>query len=333
MLSAVVPCYNEQKSLAEMYMRLSAACRVECGEEYEIVLVDDGSRDATWALMDALARSDSKVVAVRLSRNHGHQLALSAGLEICRGARILVIDADLQDPPELLPDMMKLMDAGAEVVYGRRLERRGETWFKAATATLFYRMLRRMVEIEIPLDTGDFRLMSRKALDLLRRMPENHRFIRGMVAWIGLNQVPLDYVREERFAGETNYPLKRMIALGIDAVTGFSTKPLKFASYLGFAFAVFSLVGIGFTIYSWFALQTVSGWASVMTVVLILGSVQLLVLGVFGEYMGRLFMEAKRRPVFLIDCVVARGRGTGDASAGRLVELPSTERIADRESL
>ena len=305
LVSVVVPCCNEEECMGELYRRLSTVCRANCGEDYEIVLVDDGSRDNTWELMDHLAREDCHIVAVRLSRNHGHQLALSAGLEICLGSRILIVDADLQDPPELLAEMMKLMDSGAEVVYGRRSARHGETWFKRTTAALFYRAVRRLVDIEIPLDAGDFRLISRKALDLLRRMPEQYRFVRGMIAWIGLKQVPLEYTRVERFAGETKYPLPKMIALGIDAVTGFSTKPLKIASYLGFVFALLSLIGIGYTFYGWFFLNTVSGWASVMTVVLVLGSVQLLVLGLLGEYIGRMFIETKRRPNFLIDRVVA----------------------------
>lgn len=303
-LSAVVPAYNEEASLGELHRRLSAACAASCGGDYEIVLVDDGSRDGTWARMLALAEADSHLVAVRLTRNHGHQLALSAGLEVCRGARILIIDADLQDPPELLPAMLEAMDAGAHVVYGKRRARRGESWFKRLTAAMFYRVLRRLVDVDIPMDAGDFRLMSRKALDMLRRMPEQHRFVRGMVAWVGLKQVPLEYDRDARFAGETNYPLKKMLRLAVDAITGFSTKPLKIASYLGFAFAFLSLLGVVFTLYSWLFLRTIVGWSSVMTVVLVLGSVQLLVLGVFGEYLGRMFIEAKRRPIFLIEDVV-----------------------------
>ncbi|MEM8936847.1 MAG: glycosyltransferase family 2 protein [Pseudomonadota bacterium] len=314
-LSVVVPCYNEQDSLNELHRRLSEVCQAQCGTDYEIVLIDDGSKDATWATMAALTENDPNVVAVRLTRNHGHQLALSAGLEVCKGARILIIDADLQDPPELLGPMMAKMDDGAHVVYGRRISRAGETWFKRVSASMFYRLLRRLVEIDVPLDTGDFRLMSRKALDLLRQMPENHRFIRGMVTWIGLEQTPIDYERDKRFAGETNYPLRKMIGLAFDAITGFSTKPLKIASYLGFIFAFLAMLGILYTFYSLAFTNTVSGWASVMTVVLVLGSVQLLVLGVFGEYLGRLFVEAKRRPIFLIDQVVSTRDATAQDSA------------------
>jgi len=308
MLSAIVPCFNEQASMAELHGRLSAACRSAVGENYEIVLVDDGSRDRTWSLMEDLARRDPRVVAVRLTKNHGHQLALSAGLEICSGSRILILDADLQDPPELLGEMWRLMDEGADVVYGRRIERRGETTFKRMTAIAFYRLLQRLADIEIPVDAGDFRLVSRKALDMVRRMPEQHRFVRGMIAWIGLKQVPLDYIRVERFAGDTGYSLKKMIRLGVDALTGFSIKPLKIASYLGIVFALLSMSAIVFTIYSWFTDKTIVGWASIMTSVLSLGAIQLLVLGILGEYIGRTFIEVKRRPLFLVDQIVTTNR-------------------------
>ncbi len=317
MLSAVVPCYDEEETLVALHERLSAACLDVCGNAHEIVLIDDGSKDGTWPLMLELAAKDPHIVLVRLTRNHGHQLALSAGLEVAAGDRILIIDADLQDPPELLSEMMTLMDEGADVVYGRRTQRKGEGVFKRATAAIFYRVLRRLVDIEIPLDTGDFRLMSRKSLDLLRQMPEQHRFIRGMVSWVGFKQVPLDYERDERFAGETKYPLGKMLALGIDAVTGFSTKPLKIATYLGFIFAVLALMGIVYTLLGWFYFETEAGWPSVMTTVLILGSLQLLVLGVMGEYVGRTFLEAKRRPIFLIDQVIRAGDVSQPAAVAR----------------
>src|SRR6059058_3209662 len=222
-LSIVVPCYNEEGCLQALHERLTAAARAcRCGD-YEIVLVNDGSRDRTLPMMRELAASDPHVVAVNLSRNHGHQLALTAGLDLCRGEKILIIDADLQDPPELLPAMLETMvESDADVVYGVRKSRRGETAFKRATAHGFYRLLSRATEVEIPLDTGDFRLMSRRALDALLAMPEQTRFIRGMVAWIGFKQVPLAYDREERFAGETKYPLKKMMRFAFDALTGFS---------------------------------------------------------------------------------------------------------------
>lgn len=303
-LSVVVPCYDEEGGIDELYERVSAACRSSAGNSYEIVLVDDGSRDDTWQKMTVLSEVDPHVVSVRLTRNYGHQLALTAGLDICRGERIFIIDADLQDPPELLGPMLNLMDQGAHVVYGRRTQRRGETTFKRLSSKIFYRTLGRLTDIEIPLDTGDFRLISRKALEMLRRMPEQHRFVRGMVAWVGLKQVPFDYVRAERHTATTKYPLKKMIALALDAITGFSTRPLRVASLLGLIFAILAGIGIIYTLYSWLFLSTVTGWTSVMTVVLTLGSIQLLVLWVFGEYLGRILAEVKDRPLYLIDEIV-----------------------------
>ncbi|WRY35790.1 glycosyltransferase family 2 protein (plasmid) [Thioclava litoralis] len=303
LLSVVVPCYNEEQSLPETLRRLLCACETVCGEDFEIILVDDGSRDMTWPMIARMARDVPQVVAIRLARNHGHQLALSAGLDLARGARIFIIDADLQDPPELLGPMMARMDQGVDVVYGRRVARRGETAFKRGTAAGFYRLLNHMVDVPIPADTGDFRLMSRRALDHLLSMPERHRFIRGMVAWIGLRQEPFDYIREERFAGQTHYPLRKMLSLAIDAITGFSVKPLRMASYLGLVAAAGAVILLAYTLISWAFFTTVSGWASVMMTMLFIGAAQLLVLGVIGEYLGRMFMEAKGRPLYIIDHV------------------------------
>ncbi|QCO14872.1 glycosyltransferase [Azospirillum brasilense] len=300
-LSVVVPCYNEAEGIGELHRRVSAACRAEVGESYELILVDDGSRDGTWGRVADLVRDDPAVTGVRLSRNHGHQLALTAGLHVCRGERILIIDADLQDPPELLSTMMARMDAGADVVYGTRMARDGETWFKKGTAALFYRLLDRLVDIEIPKDTGDFRLMSRRALEVLNAMPEQHRFIRGMVSWIGLKQEPLPYDRQARAVGETKYPLGKMIRFAVDAITSFSIKPLRAASYVGFFFALCALLALGYALVSWSQHATVPGWTSVMVVSLVLGSTQLLILGVLGEYLGRLYMETKQRPLFVVD--------------------------------
>lgn len=299
-LSIVAPCYNEAPGLREFHDRVSAACRDVVGEEYEIVLVNDGSRDDTWCVMGELAASDSHVVAINLSRNYGHQLALTAGLQFARGNRILIIDADLQDPPELLRQMMCRMDEGADIVYGQREIRQGETWFKRATASFFYLLLQRLVEIDIPRDTGDFRLISRRALSVLNTMPERDRFVRGMVSWIGLRQVPVRYVRAPRFAGAGNYPFKKMLRFGLDAVTGFSTRPLRIASYLGAISAAFGLVLIGYVTYAILTERAVTGWASVMTTIVLLGSSQLLILGIIGEYLGRLYLEAKGRPLFVV---------------------------------
>ncbi len=303
-LSVVVPCFDEEASLPALLARLGPVCRAVAGDSHEIVLVNDGSRDRTWAVMTALARTDPALVCVNLSRNHGHQLALTAGLTLCRGARILVIDADLQDPPELLPAMMERIDAGCDVVYGQRATRAGETVFKTVTAALFYRLLRRIVDVDIPLDAGDFRLMTRRALDVLLAMPEQHRFIRGMVSWIGFRQEPIRYDRDLRFAGTTKYPLAKMLRFAMDAVTGFSIRPLRVATWLGFATIVAALVAGLYVVAQWASGAVVPGWTSVMIVSLILGSMQLLVAGLLGEYLGRLYMEAKRRPLFVIDAVV-----------------------------
>jgi len=241
---------------------------------------------------------------VLLSKNHGHQRALSAGLKLCRGERVLIIDADLQDPPELLPQMMALMDQDADVVYGQRSRRLGESGLKKVTAALFYRLLNVMTDVNIPVDAGDFRLMSRRVLDALNAMPEQHRFIRGMVSWIGFRQVPLVYERQERFAGETKYPFRKMVRFALDAISGFSTMPLRVATYLGFLCSLIGVVFLGYTAVQYFSGATIQGWTTLMAVILILGSGQLFVMGVIGEYLGRLYMESKGRPLFIIEEVV-----------------------------
>jgi dolichol-phosphate mannosyltransferase len=311
-LSVVVPCFNEQDGLVELHKRLSAVCREASGGDYEIVLVNDGSRDRTWPLMRQLAEADFHVNAVNLSRNYGHQLALTAGLQLARGQRILIIDADLQDPPELLPEMMRRMDEGADVVYGQRQAREGETWAKKATAGVFYRLLERLVDIEIPRDTGDFRLMSRRALNVLNSMPEQHRFIRGMVSWMGLRQVPVYYVRAARFAGTTNYPFRKMVSFAVDAITGFSTGPLRLASYFAAMFGMLGFLLLAYVVFGVLFGHTVVGWASVMSAVILLGSVQLFTLGIIGEYLGRLYVQGKNRPLFVISEIVG---GIGGAAA------------------
>jgi polyisoprenyl-phosphate glycosyltransferase len=308
-LSLVVPCFNEESCLAELHRRLTGAAKAAAGASYEIVLVNDGSRDGSWAMMQAMAAADPHLVAVNLSRNHGHQLALTAGLDLCSGERILIIDADLQDPPELLPEMMKEMDRQeADVVYGVRRARSGETAFKKGTAKLFYRMLARMTETEIPLDAGDFRLMSRRALDALLSLPEQARFIRGMVAWIGFRQVPIAYDRAERHAGASKYPLGKMIAFAFDAITGFSTAPLRFASHVGLWLVALSALLIVYIAWGWFNGSVVEGWTSMMLIVVVLGAVQMFVLGMIGEYLGRLYIESKRRPLYIVSDIAGRPR-------------------------
>lgn len=254
--------------------------------------------------MNELAMEDSRLLLVNLSRNHGHQLALSAGLRLCQGQRIFIIDADLQDPPELLPAMMQRMDTGVDVVYGQRIKRQGETAFKKFSAFAFYRFLRWLVDIDIPADTGDFRLISRRALNVLNGMPEHHRFIRGMVSWIGFKQEAFPYERDPRLVGETKYPFRKMMRLAFDAITGFSIRPLKLASYLGLALGGLAFLLLVYVIVNYFTGRVVDGWTSLATIILALGSFQLFAIGLFGEYLGRLYMESKNRPLYIIQEIV-----------------------------
>src|SRR5688572_21645148 len=308
-LSIVVPCYNEHECLAALRDRLSKAAGAVAGDDYELVLVNDGSTDGSWEIMRDLAAADPRLVAVNLSRNHGHQLALTAGLDLCRGDTVLIIDADLQDPPELLGDMLQLMaDENADVVYGVRVARTGETPFKRATAHAFYRMLARATEVDIPLDAGDFRLISRRALDALLAMPEQARFIRGMVAWIGFRQIPFAYDRAERHAGETKYPLSKMLRFAFDALTGFSSAPLKLASHAGLLLSLGSLLIIGYIAFAFMTGQSIQGWTSLMLVVVVLGAVQMFVLALMGEYIGRLYNEAKKRPLYIVQEIAGGAR-------------------------
>ncbi|MEO7276998.1 MAG: glycosyltransferase family 2 protein [Sphingomicrobium sp.] len=318
-LSIVVPCFNEEACLGPLYERLTAAARAAVGSDYQLVLVNDGSSDQSWSMMRHLAEADGHLVAINLSRNHGHQLALTAGLDLCQGATILIIDADLQDPPELLGPMLEAMEQqGADVVYGVRRSRRGETAFKRATAHGFYRLLSRATEVDIPVDAGDFRLMSRRALDALLAMPEQARFIRGMVAWIGFKQVAFPYDRQERFAGETKYPFRKMVRFALDALTGFSSAPLKLASYAGLWLAAGSVLLIFYISYAWLSGRSIPGWTSLMLIVVVLGAVQMFVLALMGEYIGRLYNESKRRPLYIVQEVA--GGEPGDARLGYLAE-------------
>lgn len=308
-LSVVIPCYNEEACLPELHRRVSAVARQCFGDDHEILLVNDGSRDRSWTIMQQLAASDPRLVCIDLARNHGHQMALTAGLDLCRGEKILIIDADLQDPPELLPDMLAVMDAeAADVVYGLRTSRDGETLAKKVTAGLFYRILDRLTDISIPLDTGDFRLMSRRALDVLLAMPEQARFVRGMVAWIGFRQLPFPYARAQRLAGVTNYPFAKMLGLAFDAITGFSTAPLRFASHAGLWLVGLLVLVAVYVLIQWLLGHTIPGWTSLSLLVIGLGAAQMLVLGVIGEYLGRVYVEAKRRPLYIVADVLGSGR-------------------------
>ena len=328
-LSIVIPCYNEEACLDLLVARVGAAAQAAVGDDHELVLINDGSKDGSWAAMQRLAAAHPRLVAINLSRNHGHQLALTAGLDLCAGEQILVIDADLQDPPELLSDMRAAMaEQDADVVYAVRRKRDGETVFKRATAAIFYRFLDRVTDTPIPLDTGDFRLMSRRALDAFLALPEQARFIRGMVAWVGFRQVPFVYDRHERHAGETHYPLGKMIRLALDAMTGFSTAPLRWASHLAVFLAFASLLLLVYIGWGYFQGDRVQGWTSTMLVVVVLSAIQMFVLGMIGEYLGRLYIEAKRRPLYLVADVT--GPVQGSATLGYRAETSQPTGISNK---
>lgn len=319
-VSVIVPCYNEEKALPAFIERMEEACRSAAGALYDIILVNDGSTDGTWRIIQELAQSRSNVVGVCLSRNHGHQLAVTAGLKMARGKWVLIIDADLQDPPELLVDMMAKAAEGYDVVYGRRRARAAETPFKLATASMFYKVLGSLSEVEIPRDVGDFRLISRRMVDRLNDMPEQDRFIRGMVAWVGGRQTELLYDRDPRVAGETNYTLAKMLRLAIAGLTSFSTAPLNLAVFLAFAGA---LIGVAIFLYAfvgYFIGKAAPGWTSLALISVFFGVANLGCLAIMGAYVGRTFMQVKGRPLFLIDEIVSSH--AADASEGRPMEAP-----------
>lgn len=298
-LSVVIPAMNEEENVGEMHDRLVAAL-APVVDGLEIVWVDDGSTDATWAKISDLAASDSRVRGLSFSRNFGHQAAVTAGVDAARGRAVVIIDADLQDPPEVIPEMVAKWREGYEVVFGQRAVRDGETWFKKASAAAFYRTLRRFAHIEIPVDTGDFRLMGPKALAAFRAMPEHNRFVRGLVSWIGFPQTAVRFHRQPRARGETKYPLKTMIKLALSGFTSFSFVPLRSATWLGGGFAGFAIL---YVVLRWLlALAGIAafGSAGMVALVLFLAGVQLTAIGALGEYVARVFEEAVRRPLYLV---------------------------------
>lgn len=300
MYSIIVPMFNEEEVIEHTYLRLKQVMNCT-GENYEIILVNDGSKDRTAAIAGDISNRDSNVRVIDFSRNFGHQIAITAGMDHAKGQAIVVIDADLQDPPEVILDMISKWKEGYEVVYAKRLVRKGETLFKRITAKLFYRLLRRMTSVEIPLDTGDFRLIDRKVCDVLKGLKEKNRFVRGLVSWVGFRQTYVEYVREERFAGETKYPLRKMISFALDGITSFSHKPLKMATYLGFTLSISSFVYLFVVLFQkLFTSKTIAGWASVMGINLLFNGIVLMLLGVIGEYIGRIYDESKDRPLYIV---------------------------------
>jgi len=302
----VVPCYNEEESLPVLHRRLTKVLS-SVTDQYEIVLSNDGSRDGTLETIRKLAVADPHVCGVDLSRNFGHQVCLTAGLDHARGEVIVMMDADLQDPPELIPRMIERWRAGADIVYAVRRKREGESFFKKATAAVFYRILRASTKVAIPVDTGDFRLIDRCALDAVLAVRESNRFLRGLFSWVGFRQEPIYYNRKARYAGETKYPLRKMIRFAMDGVTSFSTAPLRVAVWLGLMTAGFAFLYGLRVIYQGMAGLTVPGWASTTVSVLFLGGIQLVTIGLLGEYVGRIFDEVKRRPLYLVREVIGDG--------------------------
>jgi dolichol-phosphate mannosyltransferase len=298
--SVVAPCWNEEGNLHELYHRITEVMD-KTADTWELVLINDGSTDRTGELMKELHAKDPRVHYIQFARNFGHQIAVTAGMDYAQGEAVILIDADLQDPPELILEMIKKWKEGYEVVYAVRSERKGETWFKLLTARLFYRLIYRITDVNIPLDTGDFRLMDRKVVNQMKRMREHHRFIRGLTSWIGFKQTGVYYVREERFAGETKYPLRRMIRLAITAITGFSIFPLQLATFMGFVIAGLSGLAILIAIIARLSGgQAFEGQATTLVMVLFLGSIQLISLGIIGEYLGRIYDEVRARPLYIV---------------------------------
>lgn len=298
LISVVVPIYNEAPILPELHRRLSAALS-SLSEAYELVFVNDGSQDGSADLLRAMVSSDRHVRLIDLSRNFGHQIAITAGMDHAAGAAVVVIDGDLQDPPEVIPELVAKWQEGYDVVYAVRERREGESFFKRATAAAFYRLINRITNVDIPVDTGDFRLMSRRAVEALKKVRERNRFIRGLVSWLGFRQTGVRFVRQERFAGQTKYPLRKMLKFAFDGITSFSFLPLQLATYLGFIVSVASFLGILYVVYlRLFTQETILGWASLMAAILFLGGVQLITLGIIGEYIGRIYDESKGRPLY-----------------------------------
>jgi glycosyltransferase involved in cell wall biosynthesis len=299
-LSIVAPVYNEKESLPELYRRLREVMTAS-GCTWELVLVDDGSTDGSGEAILALAEDDPHVRPVIFARNFGHQLAITAGWDYARGEAIVIIDADLQDPPEVIPELIAKWRAGYEVVYAVRAEREGESWFKKVSAGLFYRVIYRITDVKIPVDTGDFRLMDRKVVEVLKSMRERHRFPRGMSAWVGFRQIGVPYKRAKRFAGVTKYPFRKMLKLALNAITSFSYFPLQLATYVGFAAAGLAIVAIPVVVFMRLAGHSAFlGQATTLIAVLFLGGVQLISLGVLGEYIGRVYDEVKGRPLYIV---------------------------------
>lgn len=301
LVSLVVPVFNESEVIATFYDRATKAMAAVPGMSYEILFIDDGSRDDSYLKLASFAAANPCIRVLKLSRNFGHQVAISAGIDHALGDCVVVIDADLQDPPEVIAGMVDQWRHGFDVVYGVRSDRAGETAIKLATASMFYRLLGRLTNVHIPANVGDFRLMSRRVVDQLKQLREKDRFVRGLVSWVGFSQTGLTYKRDARYAGETKYPFRKMLKFSFDGITSFSTVPLKLATWLGSATAVLAVLYLLSVFVQKLLGYTVEGWATIMVAILFIGSVQLICLGILGEYLGRIFNEVKPRPMYVLE--------------------------------
>lgn len=320
-LSLVVPVYNEAEGIRAFHARASAVMKTLPDLDYEIIYVDDGCKDGSYAILQQFAAEDDKIRVVKLSRNFGHQIAITAGLDHATGDAIVFIDADLQDPPEVILQMIEKWREGFDVVYGQRRRRQGESVFKLATASVFYRMLRSLASIDIPPDVGDFRLISARVAQQLRALREKDRYIRGLVSWVGFKQTAVVYDRDERVAGVTKYPLRKMLKFALDGLTSFSTAPLRVATWMGYSASFLAFLYLVVVLVQVAMGITVDGWASIMVVALFIGGVQLICLGILGEYIGRVFNEVKPRPIYIVE-EIARGQASpvaGEPPSARLM--------------
>ena len=300
-LSVIIPIFNEEANIAILYTRVSKVLNA-MNISYELVFVNDGSKDKSIQLIEALGLNNPSIKFIDFSRNFGHQIAVTAGLDYSSGKRVVIIDADLQDPPELISDLYEKMNEDYQVVYARRKSRKGESFLKKSTAKIFYRILASITSIDIPVDTGDFRIIDRKVVDVLKQMPEQEKYLRGQISWIGFKQTYVEYEREERLGGSTGYTYRKMFKFAIDGITSFSDFPLKFASMAGFIVSLFAFAIMLYTLYSKFILKdTVQGWTSIMLSVMFIGGIQLICVGIIGEYLNRMGNNIKKRPLYIIN--------------------------------
>ncbi|MCB0654400.1 MAG: glycosyltransferase family 2 protein [Saprospiraceae bacterium] len=300
-LSVIIPIYNEEQTIGELYQRLKQAA-VSITANHELIFINDGSKDHSFLELLKLSRSDPSVFYINFSRNFGHQIAVTAGLDSCRGKAVVIIDGDLQDPPEVIPELYAKYKEGFEVVYAKRVEREGESLFKKATAKIFYRIMKRLTSIDIPVDTGDFRLIDRKIVDYLKQMPEQNKFLRGQIAWLGFNQTEVLFSREKRKHGKTGYSFGKMLRFALDGITSFSDKPLSLVTKLGFSISLISFLIILYATYAHFVLnRTITGWTSLIISSMFIGGVQLISIGIIGEYISRMNKNIINRPMYIVE--------------------------------